>query len=148
MEAAKQCFPATKKGPAVLGKASWDAAADLCPSAQKKISKNRLVETYQQFQNSQDWGVWNGGIADSEGCLELGRINLDITDDDLQKQWDFAVDEEVSEQFWTQSDPKTDSIHHQVCQVGSGLCHKAIHFQQAQKFVDSTHRLLVSGYSV
>lgn len=117
----------------------------LCP---KKDFEESAGWNLQQFQNSQDWGVWNGGIADSEGCLELGRINLDITDDDLQKQWDFAVDEEVSEQFWTQSDPKTDSIHHQVCQVGSGLCHKAIHFQQAQKFVDSTHRLLVSGYSV
>lgn len=72
MEAAKQCFPATKKGPAVLGKASWDAAADLCPSAQKKISKNRLVETYSNFRILKIGVFGMGVLLTPRGVWSLG----------------------------------------------------------------------------
>jgi hypothetical protein len=146
-EAAKQCFPSNKNQPAPLGGASWDACADLGLKAQKKISKNRVVETYRQFQQAPDWAIWNGGIASSEGCLELDRINLTLKDDELLDKWIFAVKEETSNQFWIQKDAGSQDIHDQVWHTLCGHCQQAVHSALAKKYVDSLHRLVTNGRS-
>ena len=105
------------------------------------------METYRQFQQAPDWAIWNGGIASSEGCLELDRINLTLKDDELLDKWMFAVKEEASNQFWRQKDADSQDVHDQVCHTLCGHCQEAVHTSLAKKYVDSLHRLVTNGRS-
>lgn len=132
-----------------LGKASFDAAANLGRNALKKLSLHRLLVTYQEYKNGEGWSDFDAGLARPEGAMSLDDIDLDTSQDDIQKTWSRFVgsaclhhkNQEIA------MDTRLASLHHKVCGQGFGLCKReAAFYLEAQRFARSLHHFIGKGF--
>lgn len=124
------------------------ASASLRKNALSHLSESRTIHSYKHFQDETAnlFSRWNGGVSDSQGCLRLDHINLDLSNLNLEQKWDDALQGSVEEFSWSKSNLDMAGCKHHVCHETHGCCHKCPHVQLAGKYVQAMNRALSEGF--
>lgn len=139
-EAMRQPFPSAK-GNVDLGDAGFDAASRLPRSSLKRVSLSRLLVTYQNYKRHECWSQFDCGLATADAALSLDAIDLEMSQDSLEKKWrTFAQPAESIEGL-----DNASSLHHKVCGGGPGLCKQEPCAEIAGRFAHSLHRFIAEG---
>eukprot|EP00438_Fugacium_kawagutii_P032131 Skav200610 [mRNA] locus=scaffold879:214530:216931:- [translate_table: standard] len=99
------------------------ASAVLKKNALSHISQSRSIMSYQHFrdQSKKLFNVWNGGIADAGGCLQLDHIDCETNYNDLEKKWGHALHTAVDPVSWSNSDLNVEGKLKQGSLIGFSL---------------------------
>lgn len=148
-EAALQPLP-SKCGVKALGSAAFDAAADLCKNARKKVSLSRLVETYRHYAGSEMWRSAGMALACADGCLHLDALDLEKTGHEIEKDMTAALHNPGPAPVGVDlgdMDGNLPGMHHGTCRQTIGHCKQKPHTALAKKFVMNFNQFLTRGVS-
>lgn len=145
-EAMKQPF-ASKEGPQDLGRACFDAVAELAPKALKKLSQARVVETYRRYDKSEMWSQVAMGLGSADGCLRLDLIDSETRSKEISKLLSEAMHSPApAPEFDCEAD--LPGCFHSTCWEAWGHCRRKPHSALAKKFVKSFKDFVAAGILV
>lgn len=132
--------------PAEGGDQGSDPVAQLKRNALSKVSKHRLLNTYQNFKDLSGWDNLCGGLACADGALRLDKLDLESSEFDLRSKWAAFVEDSHNPLKFEASDKDNPyRVHHSVCHHSFGQCMKSPNLTLACKFVHSLAGLLNDG---